>query len=146
VEEVVGGPVKVFEGSVKEGVAASSPGQQSLHYAPHAAAYRYERKGLGKVMEWCRKRTGESVAILTVGTPSGEMAVFQDELTRKATPGVLRRVVEMPGGAEEYARKLYAVLREMDRLKVGTIWVEMPPDRPAWAALRDRLMRATREG
>jgi L-threonylcarbamoyladenylate synthase len=145
VEEVVG-PVRMFAGSVKEGEAAASPGQQSLHYAPHAAAYRYDKKNLKTVMEWCRARPGESCAILSIGTPSGEMAVFQDELTRKGTPGVLRRVVEMPGSADEYARKLYAVLREMDRLKVGTIWVEMPPDRPAWAALRDRLTRATREG
>lgn len=145
IEEVVG-PVRVFAGSVKEDVAASSPGQQSLHYAPNAAAFRFEKKELPKVMEWCRARPGESWAILWIGTPSGDMAVFQDEAARKGTPGVLRRIVEMPGTADEYARRLYAVLREMDRLNVGTIWVEMPPDRPAWAALRDRLTRATKTG
>lgn len=145
VEEIVG-PVRVFAGSVKETEAAASPGQQTLHYAPHAAAFRYDKKNLKKMMNWCRAKPAESCAILSIGTPQGDMAVFQDELTRKGTPGILRRVVEMPGTPDEYARKLYAVLREMDRLKVGTIWVEMPPDRPAWTALRDRLTRATRDG
>jgi L-threonylcarbamoyladenylate synthase len=71
--------------------------------------------------------------------------MFQDEMARGAW-GVLKKVVGMPGDAEGYARKLYATLREMDRLKVGVIWIEMPPEKGGWAALRDRLMRATKVG
>jgi len=26
-----------------------------------------------------------------------------------------------------------------------TIWIELPPDHPDWTAIRDRLLRATRE-
>lgn len=147
IQEVVGGEVRVFAGSVQEGEAASSPGQQALHYAPNATAYRYERKDIGSAMAWCRARgKEESWAILTIGAPAGDLAVFQDEITRTAAKGVVRRVMEMPGTAEEYARKLYAMLREVDRLKMGVVLIEMPPDvRGGWAALRDRLIRATRE-
>ena len=42
-----------------------------------------------------------------------------------------------------YARTLYARLRDLDRLGATAIYVEMPPAEPAWAAVRDRLLRAT---
>ena len=42
-----------------------------------------------------------------------------------------------------YARGLYRSLRELDGRGAAAICVEMPPDEPAWAAVRDRLMRAT---
>lgn len=144
IEQVVG-PARLFVGSVAEDEAATSPGQQSLHYAPNATAYRYQKGDLKGVMGWCRARPQESWALLTVGAPSGELAIFHDDVARAAPVGIRHRIVEMPGTAEEYARRLYAVLRELDRQNVATIWVEMPPDRPAWAALRDRLARATRE-
>lgn len=43
-----------------------------------------------------------------------------------------------------YARNLYARLRMLDTQDLDAIYVEMPPDTPAWAAVRDRLLRATR--
>ncbi len=42
-----------------------------------------------------------------------------------------------------YARNLYASLRDLDRRGAAAIYVEMPPDTPPWAAVRDRLARAT---
>jgi L-threonylcarbamoyladenylate synthase len=53
--------------------------------------------------------------------------------------GVLLRC---EGDPVTYARRLYARLREMDGT-VEAIYVEMPPDTVEWAAVRDRLMRAT---
>jgi L-threonylcarbamoyladenylate synthase len=44
---------------------------------------------------------------------------------------------------EKYARELYARLRKADA-DAQLILVEMPPDQPAWTAVRDRLLRATR--
>jgi L-threonylcarbamoyladenylate synthase len=52
-------------------------------------------------------------------------------------------IVAMPNDPAEYARHLYAVLRELDGMKLHTIYVEEPPDRPEWSAVRDRLRRAT---
>jgi len=34
---------------------------------------------------------------------------------------------------------------EIDAMEVAAIFIEMPPDEPQWAAVRDRLRRATRE-
>jgi L-threonylcarbamoyladenylate synthase len=48
----------------------------------------------------------------------------------------------MPEDAGETARQLFAVLREFDAQGVNLIWVEMPPDTPEWAGVRDRLQRA----
>ena len=51
----------------------------------------------------------------------------------------------MPGEPEAYARRLYAALHEADECGAVSIWIEMPPDKPAWHAVRDRIRRATHE-
>ncbi len=43
---------------------------------------------------------------------------------------------------EEYAADLYAALHELDNGRYDRIVIEMPPDTPEWAAVRDRLTRA----
>ncbi len=43
-----------------------------------------------------------------------------------------------------YAQSLYERLRFLDSQSFRAIYVEMPPDEPAWLAVRDRLIRATR--
>jgi L-threonylcarbamoyladenylate synthase len=43
---------------------------------------------------------------------------------------------------ERYSADLYAVLHEMDNADWERIVIEMPPDAPEWAAVRDRLTRA----
>jgi L-threonylcarbamoyladenylate synthase len=50
----------------------------------------------------------------------------------------------MPEHSEEYAAMLYAALHEMDHEGLDWIAVELPPDEPEWAAVRDRLQRAAR--
>ena len=47
-----------------------------------------------------------------------------------------------PLDAAEYARLLYAGLRQIDDSGCAVIVVESPPDTPDWSAVRDRLMRA----
>jgi L-threonylcarbamoyladenylate synthase len=42
-----------------------------------------------------------------------------------------------------YAQCLYATLRELDGSGAQEIWVETPPEGPAWAGVRDRLAKAT---
>ncbi len=54
-------------------------------------------------------------------------------------------IVAMPRDATEYARRFYAVLRNLDARGLNTIYIEMPPDESQWAAVRDRIRRATRE-
>ena len=50
-----------------------------------------------------------------------------------------------PAGTDpSRARDLYLTLRHLDSLGLEQIVVVMPPDQPDWAAIRDRLTRATR--
>jgi L-threonylcarbamoyladenylate synthase len=48
----------------------------------------------------------------------------------------------MSARAEDYARQLYKVLHELDHQGLDWIAIEMPPDTPEWAAIRDRLTRS----
>jgi L-threonylcarbamoyladenylate synthase len=52
--------------------------------------------------------------------------------------------LELSHDAETHARLLYARLRELDARHLRAIYVELPPDRAEWAAVRDRIIRATR--
>jgi L-threonylcarbamoyladenylate synthase len=48
----------------------------------------------------------------------------------------------MPDDPAAYAAQLYDKLHAMDREGLEWIAVELPPDSPEWAAIRDRLMHA----
>lgn len=52
------------------------------------------------------------------------------------------QVVRMPDDAAQCAHDLFAQLRAFDDAGVQEIWVESPPDLPAWAGVNDRLRRA----
>ena len=51
----------------------------------------------------------------------------------------------MPQTAVEFAAQLYSTLHELDRQSFNWIAVELPPDEPEWAPIRDRLTRAAYE-
>lgn len=48
----------------------------------------------------------------------------------------------MPDDPAAYAERLYRVLHDLDREGYDWIAIELPPDTPAWAGIRDRLTRA----
>jgi L-threonylcarbamoyladenylate synthase len=52
------------------------------------------------------------------------------------------RFRRMPADPAAAAHELFAALREFDAAGVSILWVEEPPDQPAWAGVRDRLRRA----
>jgi L-threonylcarbamoyladenylate synthase len=58
-------------------------------------------------------------------------------------PGKAARCIQMPAGAEAYAARLYSVLHELDREEWPVITVEPPPKTVEWAAVWDRLQRAS---
>jgi L-threonylcarbamoyladenylate synthase len=51
----------------------------------------------------------------------------------------------MPSDPAGYAERLYRELHELDRRGYDWIAVELPPDKPEWAGVRDRLRRAASE-
>ena len=50
----------------------------------------------------------------------------------------------LPAEAPGYGRELYEALRWADGLGVVEIWIGRPPEGEAWAAVCDRLERASR--
>jgi L-threonylcarbamoyladenylate synthase len=70
------------------------------------------------------------------------IGVLALEVTVPRLAAGLQRVV--PVIAARYAHELYATLRALDAQNVGQILIEAPPRSPAWAAINDRLARATR--
>lgn len=59
-------------------------------------------------------------------------------------PPQIEHPIQMPRTAEAYAARLYAALHELDNAGCDWILVERPPQEPAWAAVLDRLSRASR--
>ncbi len=105
--------------------ALTSPGQMAVHYAPRTRAVRVDEVGDLVLFSWPRR-----AALLVVGRH-----------TLPSLPSDLHRfVLETP---EVAARDLYVVLHQCDALDVELVVVLPPPDHPEWAAVRDRLWRAT---
>jgi L-threonylcarbamoyladenylate synthase len=50
--------------------------------------------------------------------------------------------LDMPQDPSTYAEQLYGILHDMDQEGYDWISVELPPDTPEWAGIRDRLRRA----
>jgi L-threonylcarbamoyladenylate synthase len=143
IEEHIG-PVRTFNGHVAQSTAAMSPGQQAIHYAPHAAAYRFDTHQIAQVAQWCQANPKLSWAILMLESSQLHPAMATLlPLIGAEPPGGSHRLILMPDDAEDYARQLYATLRSLDDHGTKTIWVQMPPPSPPWAAVRDRLTRAT---
>jgi L-threonylcarbamoyladenylate synthase len=130
------GPVKVFAGNITADSSARSPGQQELHYAPRAPAFGFEESDARSFIQWRQRHPLERCVILII---EGSMA--RSEFERSTSP--IQRLIFMPADATEYARRLYSTLRAADESNPAGIWIELPPDRPAWAAVRDRIRRAT---
>lgn len=62
---------------------------------------------------------------------------------RTVTPGrMVQAYRSMPDNPIAAAHELFSALRELDATGVSLIWVETPPDAPAWEGVRDRLQRA----
>lgn len=120
-------------GAVNEGpaviagtTAAASPGQQEIHYAPLTPAVRFETSQRGLIHPQ------------TDAQSNGIVVLSPLKIFKKWGP-----IVAMPNDPVQYAQHLYAVLHELDEMRLRTIYVEMPPDKPEWTAIRDRIRRAT---
>jgi hypothetical protein len=60
--------------------------------------------------------------------------------------GLTARSLHMPRDPAHYAARLYSALHELDAEYWPWIAVESPPETPEWAAIRDRLQRASSRG
>lgn len=118
-------------GPIEEGLRASSPrvsGALASHYAPRTPTESLLRTKLAARWRQCQD-DGETALILSIGAlPAGTCGLA---------------LAEAP---DDYARHLYAALRNLDEEGADRILVERPPDSAAWRAISDRLQRASSGG
>ncbi|MDB5323820.1 MAG: translation factor [Phycisphaerales bacterium] len=119
--EPIIGPVSFRQTILAPNTAAASPGQHEIHYAPRTPAFYFTTAQRGLIHP-------EEHGIVVLSP----LRVFKD----------WEKIVAMPNDPIEYAQHLYAVLRKLDTMKLRALYIEIPPDRPEWAAIRDRLTRA----
>jgi L-threonylcarbamoyladenylate synthase len=104
---------------------ARAPGQMLRHYAPRTRLV--VRRDLRQALGQYHGRLG----LLFCGDIPSE-CVFEDSVTKS-----------LPLDPAEYAEGLYDALHFLDNSRVDTILVQEPPRTLAWAAIWDRLNRAS---
>jgi len=103
-----------------------SPGQMRVHYAPSTSSFRVDSLRELEAIATCH-----DLAVVIFGEQcKSSLALFARQV-----------ILETP---EIASRLLYETLHRYDLLGLDAILVVMPPDLPRWAAVRDRLLRATR--
>jgi L-threonylcarbamoyladenylate synthase len=118
----------------KEALAAPSPrasGTLASHYAPNARVRLMDAGALQTALDLLEPALDRGPATI---------AVYARAPLRLPRAQVLYQ--RMPDDAAAAAQQLFAVLRDFDDQGVKLIWIEPPPDTPAWEGVRDRLTRA----
>jgi len=119
IEQVLGAPLRTFASvDAQAGATQDSPGLHHRHYAPRSPLFLWQP---GQALPPGR---GALLALTTTGA----------EATQR---------IQMPNEAARYAQRLYAELHALDDAGLDWIAVEAPPSDASWAAVHDRLQRAT---
>ena len=113
--------------------APRASGTLATHYAPRATVRVLSTESLAKRLSQGRPERVAVYARADVTSMAGGDLVLVDG------DALLRR---MPSEAGAAAHELFAVLRALDAAGAREIWIEAPPEAPAWEGVRDRLSRA----
>ncbi|MDO5289169.1 MAG: L-threonylcarbamoyladenylate synthase [Pseudomonadota bacterium] len=124
IERVAG--QRLLDKDAAPGPTPQAPGTLAAHYAPRAKLRLMDAKML-------------QTALDVLGAEAKHIALWTRTPVKTAAPLPQRR---MPDDAAACAQQLFAVLRGFDDAGAKLIWVETPPDDPAWDGVRDRLARA----
>mgnify|MGYP000448165961 CR=1 FL=1 len=114
------GPVELPASTPRPGAAHPSPGMHQRHYSPVTPLILVREGNL---------------------PPSGHGAYVW-----RSHPAEAAKTVQLPDDPRGYAANLYRVLHDLDGEGFAWIAVEAPPETPEWAAIRDRLRRASNTG
>jgi len=118
IESALGAPV-----AEKHAAAPRHSGGLERHYAPRTPARLVPAYQLDREIA----RLKDKVAVLAFSRPDERVDYW----------------LRMPRDPQAYAHKLYAALRELDSAHCEAILIEAPPSTPDWAAVLDRLQRAS---
>ena len=108
--------------SIEDVELVSAPGEDAAHPAPGMHARHYSPR----------------TPLVLSDTPDPQGAYLWIN-----HPANSARSLQMPSTPEAYAAQLYSVLHDLDREAWPVISVELPPDTVEWAAVLDRLQRAS---
>ncbi len=125
IEQALGRPL-----AAPDAGSARAPGTLARHYAPRTRLRLVDRAALAAALADATQ-TGCRMTVYSRERPA-PVADTDDEV----------RWRQMPSDPAAAAHELFAVLRDLDRCGADQIWVELPPDEPAWDGVRDRLRRA----
>lgn len=137
IEAVIGAESPVPPGAATPRVS----GSLASHYAPRTPVRAVEVAQVAEAGDAAREAAllaaapdARALGVIALATPRAGAAAVRDA----------RRVEwrTLPTDPTAYAREIYARLRELDELNLDAIVLELPPDTPAWEAVRDRLRRA----
>ena len=119
------------------GIAATPvprvPGDRHSHYAPLTRTVVIDAEQLDDEIR-NRRRAGQRVAVWSVKRPAADA-------NAPSPDGLVWR--QRSSDPIHFARELYAGMRELDQLRCDVIVIEQPPADPVWAAVNDRLARAS---
>jgi L-threonylcarbamoyladenylate synthase len=102
-----------------------APGQLKSHYAPRKKMY------IGDLNELVKKFSGKKIGILAFQKP-----VKGCDLKNQI-------ILSPTANTEEAAKRLFAAMRELDKMDIDLIVAEKVPSRGLGIAINDRLQRAT---
>ena len=120
-----------------EADAPRASGTLASHYAPNAQVRLMTASDLQQALQAMAQ--GEQ---LQRPRPQGVVIWSRTPLPNPVRLPAGVQQVDMPSDAAVCAHQLFAQLRAFDATGVSQIWVEQPPDLPAWAGVLDRLIRA----
>lgn len=104
-----------------------APGLMAVHYSPSTYTLLCSSERLCESLRQLAKQ-GKKIGLLAYDFSSKSNFSFT--------------VIHLHGTAEEYAKGLYAALRELDRRGLDIIVIEQPPESNEWLAVNDRLKKA----
>ncbi|HEY2910983.1 MAG TPA: L-threonylcarbamoyladenylate synthase [Gemmataceae bacterium] len=108
---------------------ARSPGQMAKHYSPRTELRLVDGESL----------VDDLLEAAHAGKRVGSVMFHGEGFWPERAA---RQHVSLPAEPGPAAALLYDALHRLDRADMDLILVEMPPDGPEWAAIRDRLSRA----
>lgn len=126
IQEVIGEPPELPESMQDSGIPRVS-GSLDGHYAPRTSMRLIATEKLAAAVEESLARGLRCGVLVHSGIP---------------LPPQVNSLRRLPNAPDEYARGLYAALRELDQAANDIIFAESVPRGPDWAAVADRLRRA----
>lgn len=116
-----------------------APGQHLLHYSPKTPIKLFD--SIEAIMQYLQTSQLSYAVLLIDDTSSNALLI-----SLASKPEIIKdRVVQLPINPAIVAEQLYGMLHHLDTLNVAQLLVQLPPRKPEWLAILDRLTRASHQ-